>query len=132
MECKSPCIKIEGWKCIRDIFISLSSHRTKIEQNSQELDHPANLPISHTRELSLRLSNILQSIKLKAKHLISRKTFTEPQYELNKKIALAIVELPKALGIQKCMEKLQMNKVNCSDPPSWHQVKSLFCQLICE
>lgn len=63
----------------------LQNHQ--IEQNAQERIHPRNcqdiLAKFSNRELSLRLSNVLQSIKLDTKYIIPRKVFEEIQYELN-------------------------------------------------
>ena len=89
----------------------LENHQ--IEQNAQERIHPRNcqdiLAKFSNRELSLRLSNVLQSIKLNTKYIIPRKVFEEIQYELNQtsvslimeKYCSQLVELPLALEIKQ-------------------------------
>ena len=85
----------------------------QIEQNAQERNHPRNcqdiLAKFSNRELSLQLSNVLQSIKLNTKYIIPRKTFEEIKYELNQtsvslimeKYCSQLVELPLALEIKQ-------------------------------
>ena len=89
----------------------LENHQ--IEQNAQERSHPRNcqdiLAKFSNRESSLRLSNVLQSIKLNTKYIIPRKVFEEIQYELNQtsvslimeKYCSQLVELPLALEIKQ-------------------------------
>ena len=89
----------------------LQNHQA--EQNSQDRRHPRNCQdilakFSH-RNLSLQLSNVLQSVKLQSSYIISRETLQKMMYE-TKQAAVAIViekhcnqlvELPIALEVKQ-------------------------------